>query len=339
MVTVRLRGVNRVSVKLATGARVVYWYAWKGGPRLQGAPGSPEFVSSYNRAHAARKAPKGRSLASLVDQYRASPEFARLADSTRAEWNRWLDRIKLAKIATLPIEALNDGAVKADLMAWRDTYADRPRAADYGAQVLSRTLSWAKGRGLVTLNAMEGAETLHRANRADQIWTEDDIARFCAIASPEVGRALRLACATGLRRGDLIALDWRHVGATAIVLDTAKTGGLATIPLSAGAGSILAELTARPVGAVLLNTRGRPWTADGLETQVIKAKAKAGIDKHLHDARGTFVTRLRHAGLTSDEIASVVGWEKARVERILTRYVDREANVRRIADKLARNEK
>jgi len=340
MVRAPLKGVNRVAVKLATGQRVVYWYAWKGGPRLPGKPGDPEFVAAFAAAHAARTTPAGDTLAGLVKRYRAAPEFTRLADSTRAEWRRWLDRIELAPIASLSLRALNDPRVKSDLLDWRDGYADRPRAADYGAQVLSRVLSWAKGRGLVEINAMAGAETLHRADRADQIWTADEIARFLSHASPQVGRALRLACATGLRRGDLIALDWREVGELAIVLETRKSGKTATIPLIDDARQVLAEI-GRPksgAGKVLLNSRGKPWSADGLENRIVAAKAKAGVDKHLHDARGTFATRLRLAGLTRDEIASVMGWEADRVERLLSRYVDNERIIRHIAERLNRNE-
>ncbi len=51
-----LKGVFKVTAKGRT-----YWYAWRGpplGPRLQGAPGSPEFHASYVEAHEAdRKRP------------------------------------------------------------------------------------------------------------------------------------------------------------------------------------------------------------------------------------------------------------------------------------------
>jgi hypothetical protein len=91
--SVRLKGLNKVSVRLADRRIVTYWYAWKGGPRLPGKPGDPEFIAAFNEAAAQRKAPSKDTLASLVGRYRASPEFARLTDSTRAEWSRWLDRI------------------------------------------------------------------------------------------------------------------------------------------------------------------------------------------------------------------------------------------------------
>jgi integrase len=335
---VRLRGLNRVAKRLADGRRVVYWYAWKGGPRLEGQPGSPEFIASFNRAVAARKAPRTETLAALVQRFRASPEFNRMADSTKAEWRRWLARIEAADIASLTWAALDDREVRSDLLEWRDTYADRPRTADYGVQVLSRVLSFAEDRGHIRANHLKGVSALHTADRADQIWTPAELDAFCAVASPEVATALRLACVTGLRRGDLIDLRWSEVGDTHIVRRTSKSGKEATIPLTADAKALLAGIR-RPRGAthVLLNSRGKPWTGDGLENRIGKAKAAAGVTKRLHDARGTFATRLRHAGLTRDEIAAVMGWEVDRVERLLARYVDQAAFVRRIADKLNGN--
>ncbi len=47
---VRLKGINSVTKPLKDGTTVTYWYAWKGGPRLDGEPGDPEFIASYNRA-------------------------------------------------------------------------------------------------------------------------------------------------------------------------------------------------------------------------------------------------------------------------------------------------
>jgi hypothetical protein len=59
---VRLRGINSVAKTLKDGTHVTYWYAWKGGPRLDGQPGDREFIASYNRAVATlRRRPKGCS--------------------------------------------------------------------------------------------------------------------------------------------------------------------------------------------------------------------------------------------------------------------------------------
>src|SRR5581483_2544166 len=115
MAVVRLKGLNRVTKRRADGSAATYWYAWKGGPRLPGNPGSPEFVAAFNAAVAARQAPKDDdTLAALVKRYRAAPEFTGLADSTRAAWATWLDRLEADRpshsldIGGMPLAALDD---------------------------------------------------------------------------------------------------------------------------------------------------------------------------------------------------------------------------------------
>lgn len=369
MAIVRLKGLNRVRKRLKDGREVVYWYAWKGGPKLDGQPGSPEFLASYNRAVEARRAPAHENLAALVSRYRASPEYLqKLAPATRKEWARWLDRIAAdtdaLDIGGLPLKALDDRRVRADLLEWRDQWADRPRSADYAMQVLSRVLAHGVDRGHLAINVVAGVAQLYASDRADQVWSRDEIERTAAAAaSPEVGVIVRLACLTGLRRTSLTKLSWSHVGDLAIVMPAAKKrrgqARAIVIPLLDDTRRLLAEIRAqqlarhaqlaaqaarkkRPPPAepttVLTNTRGLPWTPDGLETQVIKAKAAAGVDKHLHDARGTFATRLRLAGLTASEIADVLGWEEDRVQRLLDVYVDRDSVVRALATRLNRKD-
>jgi hypothetical protein len=57
MVKVELRGVAKVTAKGRT-----YYYAWRGGPRLTGEPGSQEFLASYNEANADRDTSVPRAL-------------------------------------------------------------------------------------------------------------------------------------------------------------------------------------------------------------------------------------------------------------------------------------
>ena len=339
MTSVRLKGLNRVSKRLADGSRVTYWYVWKGGPRLPGEPGSPEFLSAFADAHRARKADDRSTLAGLVSLYKSKPEFTRLAPSTQREWMRWLDRISEHEIGQLPHRLLDDRRVRADILDWRDEYALTPRAADYGMQVLSRVLGFAVQRGVLALNLAAGVPDLYTAERADRIWTGDDLARFLAVASPAVGRALRLACLTGLRRGDLIDLRWREVSDIAVERVTNKSGRAAVIPLLSETRALLREIgRGGPNETVLTSGRRRPWTPGGLTHMVRDAAALAGLsDLRLHDARGTFATRLRLAGFTAEEIAETMGWERTRVERILSRYVERERVVRALAERLNRN--
>ena len=88
MVKVELKGVARVRAK-----GLIYYYAWRGGPPLRGEPGSPEFVASYNEAIDQHRAPDKFRFRGVVADYKNSPSYRELAESTRAQWGKWLDRI------------------------------------------------------------------------------------------------------------------------------------------------------------------------------------------------------------------------------------------------------
>jgi len=230
-------------------------------------------------------------------------------------------------------------------------------------QVLSRVLSFGIDRGLLTINAVAGVTQLYSSDRADQIWTPEDLKAYVnAAQSPQHAHIVPLACLTGLRRTDLTKLCWSHVGDVAIVMPTGKSRGRKTqvIPLLPETKKLLAQIRTDQVArhqelmktkpgrdhrphppeptTVLTNTRGRPWTASGMEGAVIDTKALAGVDKHLHDGRGSFGTRLRHAGLAASEIADILGWEEERVERLLKTYVDQDAIVLALAERISRSE-
>src|SRR5205823_117289 len=152
---VRLRGVNRVLKRLADGRTETYHYAWKGGPRLPGKPGSPEFVHAYNEAIATKAVAPRNTLFSVLQAYQRSQEFLGLADRTRTDY---VAKVKLIekKFGDFPLSALSDRRTRGVFMTWRDQLATSSRRqADYAWVVLARILSWGFNRGLVTSNPCE----------------------------------------------------------------------------------------------------------------------------------------------------------------------------------------
>ena len=216
MVKVELKGIAKVTAKGRS-----YWYAWRGGPRLRGEPGSPEFMASYNVAVESRRLPDPARFRSLVTLYRAG-DFQKLSPSTKRNWSPWLDRIA-EYFGDLSIRQFDrPEKIRPVIRKWRSNWSDKPRTADYALQVLSRVLSDAGDRGKVASNPCEGIKQIYGANRSEIIWTEADIARLKATCSGEIAHAVDLAAHTGLRLGDLLRLSWLHVGDNAIVITTGK---------------------------------------------------------------------------------------------------------------------
>lgn len=80
---VNLKGINRVTKRMADGSSATYYYAWKGGPRLPGKPGYPEFISAFNDAVASKVQIPSSTIQSVLNAYQSSPKFIDLAPRTR----------------------------------------------------------------------------------------------------------------------------------------------------------------------------------------------------------------------------------------------------------------
>ena len=316
---VRLKGLNSITKRLADGRSATYWYAWKGGPRLLGEPGTPEFIHSYNEA-AARKitSPHG-TIFGLLQQYQASEDFRALANSTRRSYIAHIKRIE-KQFDGFPLSALTDRRSRGIFMEWRDEIATSAgrRQADYAWAVLARVLSWSFNRGLVAANPCERGGRLYRGGgRAEKVWTAVDEAVFLERAPAHLHLPLLLALWTGQRQGDLLRLPWSAYNGTHIRLRQSKTGRRIVIPVGKPL-KITLDATAKRSTIILTNSEGKPWTSDGFRASWGKACKAAGVvGVTFHDLRGTAVTRLALVSCTEPEIASITGHSLRDVYSIL----------------------
>lgn len=358
-----LVGVHFVKAKTADGGVRHYVYAWRGGPRVATIDGgckprlSRELEARVAEARADAAEPGKATLGGLIRDWRRSPEWAALAPNTRDTWTVALIRIE-DKWGALPTALWNDPRMVAKVVAWRDSFADRPRAADIGVTVLSRLLEWGRLRARVAVNIAGGVPTLYRgADRAEIIWTEEDQDAFrrsaLALDRPLLIDCLDLACLTGMRLADLAAVTFAEVGDDAIVRRALKRSRgrrrRAAIPILPELRGLVEELRARPrapgVETLLVNSWGRPWSADALGKRFGEIRTHAGIvhreegepdrPKHLHDCRGTFITHLCRRRLTDEEIAGIAAWSPQNVARIRRAYVDDAAIVVALSRKIS----
>lgn len=322
---VRLKGINSRRKKLADGTIKTYWYAWKGGPPLEGKPGSPEFIASYNAAASAKIAmPKG-NLHFVISRFEDSADFGHLMPRTQADYLKHLDAIE-REFGTFPIVGLKERRARVIFSEWKDQLAKRSlRQADYAWAVFARCLSWALKRGLVDANPLERGGRLYRGNRAENVWSDPQEAQLLAIASPQIRLAFMLALWTGQRQGDLLRLPWSAYDGEKIRLKQSKTGTRVEIPVGKPLKALL-DTTDRKSPIMLTQKSGAPWTEDGFRSSWKKALAKAEISGlTFHDLRGTAVTRLAVAECTEAQIAAITGHSHKDVRSILeTHYLNRD---------------
>jgi integrase len=344
MVKIDLKGIAKVRAKGHT-----YYYAWRGGPRLRGEPGTPEFMFSYNEAIEQHRAPDKKRFRYIVTDYKASGDYKKLAQSTRDQWSKWLDRIA-DYFGELRIAQFDrPEKIRPVIRRWRNKWADTPRTADYALQVLSRVVAHGVELGKIAGNPCEGIKHLYNNDRSEIIWTDADVTHIKQTCSVEIAHAIDLASHTGLRLGDLVRLSWSHVGEDAIVLTTGKSKHRreAVIPLYGALREVLARIPKRATTILTSSKRvprtttHRPWTVDGFGSSFNKAKIDARMndqDLHFNDLRGTAATKFYIAGFTMREIAETLAWEEANVEKIIRRYVGRAAAIKARIKKLEARE-
>jgi integrase len=267
----------------------------------------------------------------IIAQYKAAPEFTKLAGSARRSYLAYIKLIEEA-FGDLPVAALADRRVRGEFKAWRDKFANTPRKADFVWTVLARILSFAKDRGIIAVNPCEKGGRLYVADRRDNVWSEQDIASLLSIASKDLQLALMLAIWTGQRQGDLLRLPWSAYDGSHIQLRQSKTGRRIAMPAGGPLKAFL-DATERKGPIILTNSLGQPWTSDGFRTSWGKVCDRAGIvGLTFHDLRGTAVVRLAIAGATVPQIATFTGHSLRDVEAILdAHYLGRDIQLAQAA--------
>jgi integrase len=300
---------------------------------------TPDALAALVKSHESRTEPRRDTFAGLAIAYQASPEYQRLAASTRREYSVWIDRAR-EEFGDASLRLFSDPRMRGEILKWRDKWAHAPRQSLYAIQVLSRILSWGIQRGWLMYNAAASTPSIYTADRSEIIWEDHEVEAVAAKMNAHVARAFKLAAWTGLARSDLVALRWDEVGNLYISRRRSKSRSRRTgeqvIPLFDETRKILKGFKKTAV-TVVTNQRGAPFTTRGFATAVERARnaankdrkenEKIAVGKTLHDLRGTFATRLMRHGFEDRDIDEIMGWETGKSARIRRRYISRKAVV------------
>lgn len=337
------KGVH--TVRKANGS--VYRYAWRGGPRLYADPKSDDFLIEHGAALQSRKSNNGLTLWDFVGQYLESKRFDSLTDKGKRNRARDCDRIRLdtikmengkvAPLHALTRGALEDSAVRSIFIKWRDSYSDRPRAADMNIETLSVVLTHAMDEGRLDVNRALRISKIYKNNRSDVVWEDVEIEAVCAAGTPAIAAAIRFAALTGLRQGDCAEITWAADKGNHLDWETSKTGKRVLVPILPELRELLDGLP-RHGETILTNSNRGKWTGQAIGNAFQRAKNKTGIEgKRFHDLRGTFATLLVRAGVTDERTADIIGWSKDRVSEIRRVYVDKDAILADVLRQIAVN--
>lgn len=133
----------------------------------------------------------------------------------------------------------------------------------------------------------------------------DEATKLLKQLTGEARAVFEFAIETGMRRGEMLSLEWRNVDykkLVAVLADT-KNGETRAVPLSSSAVRVLKGLP-QGVGKVKVFKITRSQLRDAWEA----ARTAAGVpDIRLHDLRHEAASRLFEKGLNVMEAASVTG--------------------------------
>jgi integrase len=224
---------------------------------------------------------------------------------------------------------------------------DRPRprspaSVNRDLACLSKILSMAFDNELVDSNPMRRVRLLkENGSRERFITAAEEVKLFARLTGrrDHIRSVVTVALNTGMRRGEILDLQWEHVNfiARTIFIARSKTGKTRTIPMN---DIVFAELKALKQDAgtrdFVFSVSKTGVNIDSIKTGWRNACAAAGlVDLRFHDTRHTFATRLRANGVHEWDIRDLLGHTTTRMTSVYTHQTP--ANLRQAVTTLGQS--
>lgn len=156
-------------------------------------------------------------------------------------------------------------------------------------------------------NPVEKLRLKARDNRRERRLKDEEQEKLLEAArtrkNPLIEKVVIFAIETGMRRGEILGLDWDQVDLKrrSVTILAPKNGYSRTIPLTPSAVALLNDMDKE-------KERVFPITASALRMAWERMLSKTDIeDLHFHDLRHEAISRFFEMGLTVPEVASMSG--------------------------------
>ncbi|MEW5763314.1 MAG: tyrosine-type recombinase/integrase [Bacillota bacterium] len=273
--------------------------------------------------------------------------LAAWADASRRKWKPTTEaahraemRIWSEVIGAVPVTKLTAADIERALALFEKERGYAPKTCLRLFATLRCALRWAAKRKLIGTNPAEDVEPPAVPRREVRVWTEEEAAAFLAAAARTEKFALfRVALATGMRLGELLALRWDDVDFDAGAIQVRRTmadrcmvGGVVfqepksaasvrRIPLDPGTVQVLREHKRKQAavrlkageawqdyGLVFCTKNGTPYTHSDVRRVMRSAAKKAGVRRiRFHDIRHTHASLLLRRGVHPKVVAERLG--------------------------------
>lgn len=293
-----------------------------------------------------------RSWQQLYEIWVATPEFSRLAASTRTEYKGkarvFLDTRLDDDVALrdTPVAAMGRKALR---NLWRSWYTERGHAMANGLIAVVRAmLSEAVNQEWIPANPAFKLK-LPVVDARVAFWSPAKVKAFVAVADElghhTVADAVIIALHSGQRQADVLSMPPRIFETQRIALSQFKTNALVDAPMTKPMRERVAAIRARWKAAGIAQrqtlivdpTTGERW-AQYRFNRAFRAVRAAAAAQHpelcvderfqpslaelrFQDLRDTAITRLAEATCTLPEIASISGHSPAHITTVIKHYL------------------
>ena len=324
---VRVPGVKRVRSK-----GHVYYYHRATGLRITSPAHTADFVAEIQRLdrlavagihkNGCTRSKKERgplyrlgTWGALVAAYRDSPEFARLSDRTKRDYDGVLNY--LAALDDMPLAQINSAVC----LKIRDrAFQQRKRHhANYCVQLLSVVLGWGRPRGFVVDNAATGVAKIaapRDAKKQNRAYSYDECRAVLEEATGGLRVAIGLGMFAGMRGGDAIRAPWSAYDGQTIEWRQGKTGDLVWLPVHRELRIIL-DQAPRVATTIVTGAAGRPWAETTLRQEFhrlvvrLERSGRVGPGLTFHGLRSTAGKVLADMGADVRAIQALLGHRTA----------------------------
>lgn len=272
--------------------------------RIASPEGTPEFHAEYARLLAGdRPIYAGpRTFKALVEDYRHSRRFKKLAPRTASDYDKVLVWVT-TKLGPLPVA----GMQRKDVIRAQTTNAATLRFANYIVQVLRVLFEHAIDLGWRADNPAKGISLLKSEGESREPWPRDKIAAFRKVAPQRARLIFELCLGTGQRIGDVLRMRWSDIDDGGIAVAQRKTGVKLWVPFTRELADVLAK-TPRVGVTVCAWGRGKPTSYRGAADLIMAVRKDIGAKAwDIHSLRYSAAAELAALGCSDELIQSVTG--------------------------------
>lgn len=311
MVKFTIKGIK----KACNNYGKAYYYDRVSGQRIKAPFGTAEFMEELEilRADPSKPIPQKGSLGRLIHAYKLSPEFTRLADRTRSDYQKIFDFLQ--KLDDLPIS--NFTPPRCIAIRNKAFKKHKRRFANYVTSVLSLVFNWGIPNGYCTINPCGKIKPIRPSREeqqrpANRPWSASELNAVLDNAEPHIKLAVALGAFTSFREGDVMRLPWSAYDGTIIAWTHTKNNAPVFIPVHSRLKEILdtAEVKS-PI--MVIGKRGKPYTESGFRAvffrMIRKLTDQGKIEPGLtfHGLRHSIATALAEEGADNRTIMAITG--------------------------------